>query len=160
MGKSGSVSLLLGDDASIAELNQQFRNKAGPTNVLSFPPAPGAEPGFLGDIALAAESNKDAPVPDDVVRTPHVTSSRKELTRAELAVLRRAATADKRTVVWTNGVFDVLHTGHLSQLRGARELGDILVVGVNADETVRASKGDNRPVFPLADPLPKLSCAA
>ena len=56
MGKSGSVSLLLGDDAAIAELNQQFRNKAGPTNVLSFPPAPGAEPGFLGDIALAAET--------------------------------------------------------------------------------------------------------
>ena len=55
--KSGSVSLLLGDDASVAELNQQFRNKAGPTNVLSFPPAPGtAELGFLGDIALAAET--------------------------------------------------------------------------------------------------------
>lgn len=56
-GKSGTVSLLLGDDASVAALNQQFRNKAGPTNVLSFPPAPGtAEPGFLGDIALAAET--------------------------------------------------------------------------------------------------------
>lgn len=56
-GKSGTVSLLLGDDASIAELNQQFRGKAGPTNVLSFPPAPGtSEPGFLGDIALAAET--------------------------------------------------------------------------------------------------------
>ena len=41
LGKSGSVSLLLGDDASIADLNRQFRNKAGPTNVLSFPPAPG-----------------------------------------------------------------------------------------------------------------------
>ena len=56
LGKSGSVSLLLGDDASIADLNRQFRNKAGPTNVLSFPAAPGAEPGFLGDIALAAET--------------------------------------------------------------------------------------------------------
>lgn len=56
-GRSGSVSLLLGDDATVAELNQQFRNKAGPTNVLSFPPAPGSgEPGFLGDIALAAET--------------------------------------------------------------------------------------------------------
>jgi len=57
-GKSGSVSLLLGDDASVAGLNQQFRGKIGPTNVLSFPPAPGAEaePGFLGDIALAAET--------------------------------------------------------------------------------------------------------
>lgn len=56
-GKSGAVSLLLGDDATIAELNKQFRDKPGPTNVLSFPPAPGtAEPGFLGDIALAAET--------------------------------------------------------------------------------------------------------
>lgn len=56
-GKTGSVSLLLGDDASVAELNQQFRDKAGPTNVLSFPPVPGSsEPGFLGDIALAAET--------------------------------------------------------------------------------------------------------
>lgn len=56
-GKSGSVSLLLGDDASIADLNRQFRGKSGATNVLSFPPAPGqAEPGFLGDIALAAET--------------------------------------------------------------------------------------------------------
>ena len=56
MGKAGSVSLLLGDDASVAALNQQFRHKNGPTNVLSFPPALGAEPGFLGDIALAAET--------------------------------------------------------------------------------------------------------
>lgn len=56
-GKSGTVSLLLGDDASVAELNQQFRGKTGPTNVLSFSPAPGtSEPGFLGDIALAAET--------------------------------------------------------------------------------------------------------
>jgi probable rRNA maturation factor len=56
-GKSGMVSLLLGDDASVAELNQQFRGKSGPTNVLSFPPAPGgSEAGFLGDIALAAET--------------------------------------------------------------------------------------------------------
>lgn len=56
-GKSGSVSLLLGDDASVADLNRQFRGKDGPTNVLSFPATPGmSEPGFLGDIALAAET--------------------------------------------------------------------------------------------------------
>lgn len=56
--RSGTVSLLLGDDASVAGLNHQFRGKSGPTNVLSFPPAPGqgGEPGFLGDIALAAET--------------------------------------------------------------------------------------------------------
>ena len=53
---SGSVSLLLGDDAAIAGLNVQFRGKDGPTNVLSFPPAPESEAGFLGDIALASET--------------------------------------------------------------------------------------------------------
>lgn len=51
----GTVSLLLGDDAALAALNKQFRGKDGPTNVLSFPPAPGEE-GFLGDIAVAAET--------------------------------------------------------------------------------------------------------
>ena len=57
-GASGSVSMLLGDDMAIAALNKQFRGKDGPTNVLSFPPAqPGeAAKGFLGDIALAAET--------------------------------------------------------------------------------------------------------
>jgi len=54
-GVGGTVSLLLGDDASIAALNKEFRAKDGPTNVLSFPPA-GGEAGFLGDIALAAET--------------------------------------------------------------------------------------------------------
>lgn len=54
---SGTVSLLLGDDAAIAALNKEFRGKDGPTNVLSFPPAEtGGEEGFLGDIAMAAET--------------------------------------------------------------------------------------------------------
>jgi probable rRNA maturation factor len=54
-GVGGTVSLLLGDDLSVAALNKEFRGKDGATNVLSFPPAM-AEPGFLGDIALAAET--------------------------------------------------------------------------------------------------------
>jgi len=51
-----------------------------------------------------------------------------------------------RTVVWTNGVFDVLHVGHLESLRGARRLGDVLIVGVNGDASVRANRGPGRPV--------------
>jgi rfaE bifunctional protein nucleotidyltransferase chain/domain len=54
-------------------------------------------------------------------------------------------------VVWTNGVFDLLHAGHLASLRAARALGDVLVVGVNADETVRRAKGPTRPVVPAAE---------
>lgn len=57
-GVGGTVSLLLGGDTQIAGLNRQFRGKDGPTNVLSFPPAADepSEPGFLGDIAMAAET--------------------------------------------------------------------------------------------------------
>ena len=54
-------------------------------------------------------------------------------------------------MVWTNGVFDVLHIGHLESLRAARGFGDVLIVGVNDDASVRASKGPDRPIFPVAD---------
>ncbi len=58
MGATGTVSLLLGDDAAVAALNKQFRGKDGATNVLSFPPVGDVKGGetFLGDIALAAET--------------------------------------------------------------------------------------------------------
>ncbi len=49
-------------------------------------------------------------------------------------------------VVFTNGVFDLLHPGHVRYLNDARRLGDLLIVGVNSDRSVRANKGDNRPI--------------
>ena len=52
----------------------------------------------------------------------------------------------ERTLVLTNGVFDLLHPGHLAFLQDCAELGELLVVGVNADETVRRLKGPRRPV--------------
>lgn len=55
------------------------------------------------------------------------------------------------TVVFTNGVFDLLHAGHVRYLSAARSEGDHLVVGVNTDETVRAAKGPDRPVHPAAE---------
>ena len=51
-------------------------------------------------------------------------------------------------VVWTNGAFDLLHVGHVRSLEAARGLGDVLVVGVNSDESVRGLKGDGRPLVP------------
>ena len=53
-----------------------------------------------------------------------------------------------RTIVFTNGVFDLLHPGHVRYLRAARALGDTLVVGLNSDRSVRANKGPGRPVIP------------
>ncbi len=59
--------------------------------------------------------------------------------------------ARKETVVFTNGAFDLLHVGHLRTLQGARALGDCLVVAINADTTIRKSKGSGRPVVPEAE---------
>ena len=54
-------------------------------------------------------------------------------------------------IVFTNGVFDILHRGHLDYLRQARDLGSMLVVGLNSDESVRRIKGAKRPLFPAED---------
>jgi len=56
--------------------------------------------------------------------------------------------ARRKTIVFTNGVFDLLHPGHVRYLQQARALGDALVVGVNSDRSVRANKGPRRPVTP------------
>jgi D-glycero-beta-D-manno-heptose 1-phosphate adenylyltransferase len=53
-----------------------------------------------------------------------------------------------RKIVFTNGVFDLLHPGHLRYLAQARRLGDLLIVGVNSDRSVRAIKGERRPITP------------
>jgi D-glycero-beta-D-manno-heptose 1-phosphate adenylyltransferase len=58
------------------------------------------------------------------------------------------ARAKGRRVVFTNGVFDLLHPGHVRYLTAARALGDLLIVGVNSDRSVRANKGPSRPVMP------------
>src|SRR3954465_14577650 len=53
-----------------------------------------------------------------------------------------------RKIVFANGCFDVLHVGHIRYLQGAKDAADILVVGVNGDESVRELKGEGRPVMP------------
>jgi D-beta-D-heptose 7-phosphate kinase/D-beta-D-heptose 1-phosphate adenosyltransferase len=76
----------------------------------------------------------------------------------EYAALQRAR---GRTIVLTNGCFDVLHLGHVRYLEQARSLGDILIVGLNSDASVRVLKGSDRPVNPELDRagvLGALSC--
>lgn len=65
----------------------------------------------------------------------------------DLLKVRAQARAAGQTVVWTNGTFDLLHPGHLSSLMQARALGDLLVVGVNSDASVRGYKGPTRPIL-------------
>jgi len=56
-----------------------------------------------------------------------------------------------RTLVFTNGCFDILHAGHIDYLTFARSQGDALVIGLNSDDSVRKIKGDRRPVVPEKD---------
>lgn len=71
----------------------------------------------------------------------------KILSLDKLLGLRQGLRAAGQTVVFTNGVFDLLHVGHVRYLAAARALGDALIVAINSDRTVRELKGDGRPVI-------------
>jgi D-beta-D-heptose 7-phosphate kinase/D-beta-D-heptose 1-phosphate adenosyltransferase len=58
-----------------------------------------------------------------------------------------------KRIVFTNGCFDILHSGHVTYLHCAREFGDVLIVGVNTDESIKRIKGPERPINPLTDRL-------
>ena len=70
------------------------------------------------------------------------------LTAEQAAAFANRLRAAGKRVVFTNGVFDLLHPGHVRYLREARALGDALIVAVNSDRSVRANKGPGRPVNP------------
>jgi rfaE bifunctional protein nucleotidyltransferase chain/domain len=69
----------------------------------------------------------------------------------EGAELARALRSEGRRIVFTNGVFDILHPGHVRYLQQARALGDVLIVGLNADASVRKNKGPGRPINTQAE---------
>jgi len=69
------------------------------------------------------------------------------MTRAEAVAFVESARTQGKRIVFTNGVFDILHPGHIRYLRDARTLGDMLIVGINSDRSVRAlAKAPNRPI--------------
>src|SRR5690606_17771387 len=63
----------------------------------------------------------------------------------QLAGICNVYRARGKKIVFTNGCFDILHSGHVSYLNRARELGDVLIVGINTDESIRRLKGRGRP---------------
>jgi rfaE bifunctional protein nucleotidyltransferase chain/domain len=70
------------------------------------------------------------------------------------------ARAADQTIVLTNGVFDLLHAGHVRYLQEARAQGDLLVVGMNGDDSVRRRKGPSRPLVPLEDRMAVVAALA
>jgi rfaE bifunctional protein nucleotidyltransferase chain/domain len=82
---------------------------------------------------------------------------KREELKTEIVKLRKQG----KKIVTTNGCFDILHIGHVRYLQSARDLGDILIVAINSDESVRTIKGEKRPLIPQeerAEILAALEC--
>jgi D-glycero-beta-D-manno-heptose 1-phosphate adenylyltransferase len=86
-------------------------------------------------------------------RASQLDVSRKLKSIDELKAIVAAAQAKGQVVVFTNGCFDLLHRGHVHLLREAKTLGDLLIVAINSDTSVKAIKGPARPILPEADRL-------
>jgi D-glycero-beta-D-manno-heptose 1-phosphate adenylyltransferase len=88
--------------------------------------------------------------------------SGKVMTRRQLAPLLEAARRHKKRIVFTNGCFDLMHVGHTRYLQAAKQLGDLLVVGVNSDASIRSlNKAQDRPIVSeaqRAEVLAALGC--
>ena len=91
------------------------------------------------------------------------TQSNKIVSLADLEKITKSLRAQNRTFVFTNGCFDLLHVGHVDYLQKASQLGDVLVVAINSDSSVRKLKGDSRPIQNESDRaqiLAALSCVS
>jgi rfaE bifunctional protein nucleotidyltransferase chain/domain len=69
----------------------------------------------------------------------------------ELKQIRNTLLVQNKKIVFTNGCFDIIHRGHVEYLLKAKSLGDVLVIGLNSDESVRKIKGPKRPIIPFED---------
>lgn len=88
-------------------------------------------------------------------------SMEKIKTLDEIVLIRQRLRSEGKRLVFTNGCFDILHAGHVRYLNQARALGDALVLGLNSDKSVRALKGEGRPIVPedeRAEVLAALAC--
>jgi D-glycero-beta-D-manno-heptose 1-phosphate adenylyltransferase len=83
------------------------------------------------------------------LKTPVFNMLGKIVPEADATVIRKSY--PEQRIVFTNGCFDILHVGHIRYLTAAKQLGDILVVGLNGDDSVRQLKGPDRPINPEAD---------
>ena len=99
----------------------------------------------IGHILCAVAERELCDVPAAPVRA----GASKRVQLEEMIGIRQELARQGRVLVWTNGCFDILHAGHVSSLRAARRLGDVLVVGVNDDDYVRRTKGEGRPIHQL-----------
>lgn len=89
-----------------------------------------------------------------------VRSDSKQIRNESLAHIRNNCRRTGQTIVFTNGCFDLLHAGHVQCLEEARQMGDVLIVGLNSDAGIKRLKGNDRPVIPQDDRIRMLSALA
>ncbi|MFP4057310.1 MAG: PfkB family carbohydrate kinase [Candidatus Brocadiia bacterium] len=113
--------------------------------------AGGLEVGKLGVVPLSRDE-----IVQELERGRHSPAS-KVRSREELVTIVRSLKAQERTVVFTNGCFDLLNANHIALLRHAKSLGDVLIVATNSDASIRRLKGPRRPILSEAERLELLS---
>jgi len=105
--------------------------------------AAGVEVSKSGIVSVSKDDILDA-----IERRAAIEAAGKICSLGELKRIVGELKGSGRKVIWTNGCFDILHSGHVLYLEAAKKLGDVLVVGINSDESVRMLKGPGRPVVP------------
>lgn len=81
----------------------------------------------------------------------------KKVSKKEIREICEKERKEGKTIVFTNGCFDILHLAHIRLFKFAKSKGDILVVGINTDKSVKKNKGEGRPIFPLKERVEILS---
>jgi D-beta-D-heptose 7-phosphate kinase/D-beta-D-heptose 1-phosphate adenosyltransferase len=109
---------------------------------------------FAGTVkTLICLETRQLPIETDSFSCYPLTVSDKVKSLAELSAITASAKANGRILVFTNGCFDLLHRGHVHLLRNAKALGDVLVVAINSDQSVKLIKGPKRPILSENDRL-------
>ncbi len=85
------------------------------------------------------------------------TTIQKIITQEYLPFLAQTLRYKQKKIIWTNGCFDILHLGHVRYLQESKKLGDVLIVGVNSDDSIKQLKGDKRPINTLEERMGVLS---
>jgi D-beta-D-heptose 7-phosphate kinase / D-beta-D-heptose 1-phosphate adenosyltransferase len=135
---AGDVVLAVFGLLAIAGLG--FASAAALANI-----AAGIEVGRLGTEIISRDDLARALAPS------HDSIERKIVSVEELQALLEPKRRAGQQIVFTNGCFDLLHAGHLQLLSFARAQGDVLIIGINSDRSIRMIKGDRRPVYPATE---------
>jgi phosphoheptose isomerase len=179
LGRRGDVLLAISTSGSSPNVIEAVRTaKARGIGTIALTGGDGGELAAQSDLAIVVDSTQTARIQETHLSVIHAiceiadaslaaeaveptsTGQGQVLDRAQLIAARQGWRNDGAEVVWTNGCFDLLHVGHVRFLEQARSLGDVLIVGVNSDSSVRELKGPARPIVPEAERAEVLAALA